>query len=117
MIDEKKIQEESYEITDGTLVEDVLRRAAFVYGAHWAQKEFVKSLWHPAKEEPKEKGYIITKWWVDSLNDTYYECDNIQDRVKWKEYIKDHQIMEWCYLSDILPTEKGDEKRKEENKQ
>ena len=109
MIDEKKIQEESYEITDGTLVSDVLRRAAFVYGAKWAQKEFVKSLWHPAKEEPKEKDYIITKWWDDELTEILYECDNIQGRVRWEEYCKLNNILEWCYLSDILP-QKGGEK-------
>lgn len=113
MIDEKKLEEVAFLLSDRSYEfgdEAEACKLGFIAGAHWAQKEFLKSLWHPAKEEPKEKGYIITKWWVDSLNDTYYECDNIQDRVKWEEYTKGNHIMGWCYLSDILPTEKGGEK-------
>lgn len=118
MIDEKKIEEAANSsaeqnrwevaISDEEVI--TLCKKVFKEGAHWAIQEFLKGLWHDAKEEPKEKGYIITKWWVDSLNDTYYECDNIQDRVKWGEYTKGNHIMGWCYLSDILPTQKGGEK-------
>lgn len=33
----------------------------FLDGIDWAEKEFLKNLWHPASEEPKSHSYIIFK--------------------------------------------------------
>ena len=110
MIDEKKIQAESYEITDGTLVSDVLRRAAFIYGAIWAQKEFVKSLWHPAKEEPKEKDKMLMVE-VGKNKKEYVHFKRNQGCLfgGWKHYVNMVDVTRWLYIDDLLP-KKGDEK-------
>ena len=70
------------------------------------KEEFIKSLWHDAKEEPKNNGYIITEYFDPDEKEVKYELDFIiKGRVKWEEYTTLNCIMKWRYLSDILPKE------------
>lgn len=107
MIDKEKIKDAAYDMNDGELTNDKLMRGAFMCGAKWAQEEFLKSLWHSSKEEPKEKGYIITKYFDADEKEVMYELDSIQGLMNWEEYSTLNCIMEWCYLSDILPQKGG----------
>lgn len=97
------------EATYGTLTDHPFIAEGFRQGAKWAQKEFVNSLWRNAKEKPKEKGYIITKYFDLEEKEVKYELDFIQELVDWKEYTNLNCIMEWCYISDILPKKGGEE--------
>lgn len=47
------------EATYGTLTDHPFIAEGFRQGAKWAQKEFLKDLWHPAEEEPKEKDKML----------------------------------------------------------
>lgn len=107
MIDKKKIEEESYEITDGTLVEDKLRRAAFVYGAEWAQEEFVKSLWHDASEEPLVDKPILIEYIADKKKKYTFSSNRPSS---WEDYVSKFNWSKYCYIEDILPKQKGSEK-------
>lgn len=112
MIDEEKILKASKgycDATYGTLSTDPFIAEGFRQGAQWAQKEFVKNLWHSSKEEPKEKDYIITKYFDADEKEEMYELDSIQGLVNWEEYSTLNCIIKWCYLSDILPKKGGEE--------
>lgn len=108
MIDKEKIQEAAYDMNDGELTNDKLMRGGFVCGAQWAQAEFVNSLWHDASEEPKKEGvYILMRHTDGSCECFRYTgfCD-----VTWEEERKRLKWWDkWCYLSDILPKEGGEE--------
>ena len=53
MIDNKKIEEASFEETFGMYGEEDSLQEGFTCGAKWAINEFLKDLWHPASEEPE----------------------------------------------------------------
>lgn len=112
MIDEEKILKASRgycDATYGTLSTDPFIAEGFRQGAQWAQKEFVNSLWHSSEEKPKEKGYIITMCF-DGVNPIIvYKLSYIVMPLKWEEYCHNKRVVEWCYLSDILPQKGGEE--------
>lgn len=123
MIDEKKIEkaaighlkveqaayrDESGDVVYPTSIKDIEGQImdSFMDGAHWA----INSLWHPNGEEPEDdaeclidtgKGIRLCYWnsydkcWDDEEEDDYF-CE--------MSYIK-----RWCYLSDLLPKEGGEE--------
>ena len=62
MIDDKKIEDAAKslrkdfndDVTQGVLIE-----FGFEKGAKWAINEFLKDLWHPISEEPKESIFML----------------------------------------------------------
>ena len=128
MIDEKKIEEVAEDIYeeyfsgnyDYTISEEdhspLFEGANVIHavklGAQWAQKEFVKSLWHDASEAPKDYTDII---YVDGANDVWnedtYYADNYDDSFckGWQSFVSSRDVVKWCYLEDIIP-KKGGEK-------
>ncbi len=130
MIDEKKIEEAAYAFLEKTReaytwdcgivsysteikeIENEIKDD-FVAGALWAQQEFVKSLWHDASEEPKEHTDIV---YIDDKGNVWSEYDYCAEkyddsmRKGWQSFITLGIILiKWCYLSDILPKEGGEE--------
>ena len=82
-------------------------------GAQWAQQEFVKSLWHDASEEAKDHTDIV---YIDEKGNVWSEFDyyagNYDDAFHkgWLSFISNGiQVIKWCYLSDLLPKEGGEE--------
>ena len=65
MIDNKKIEDAAKslrkdfndDVTQGFLVEFGLEK-----GAKWAINEFLKDLWHPVSEEPKESIFMLSEY-------------------------------------------------------
>ena len=101
---EKYLEEEGYKL----YIEQ-----AFKDGAEWAQKEFIKSLWHDASEEPQEHSDIV---YIDDKGNVWseydYYADNYDDAFHkgWQSFINTGMpVIKWCYLSDILPKEGGKE--------
>lgn len=87
---------------------------AFEAGAKWAINEFLKDLWHPNTEEPdKSKSDIIT---LGFYNDAYLQFKEsiIWNKESWRHSISRNHIIEWAYLSDILPRkeEKNNDSRR-----
>jgi len=117
MIDEKEIKEAARDhINKGGFFvkydEDpcIDIEVAFKSGAKWAQKEFVKSLWHPAKEEPKEKDKMLMVE-VGKNKKEYVHFKRNQGCLfgGWKHYVNMVDVTRWLYIDDLLP-KKGDEK-------
>lgn len=81
-------------------------KEAIGLGAHWAIEKFIKSLWHDASEEPKD----YNEWII-------FRCDNFdyvgthltRDYGDWGSMVEIWESFHWCYLSDILPKEGGEE--------
>lgn len=73
---------------------------AFIDGAEWMQEEFVKDLWHDAKEEPDSDkpllghdldGYAIYRW--------------VGQEANWQDFAANSTLQKWCYISELLPSE------------
>ena len=123
MIDDKKIEaakEEIYEdrfllngeeiVFDNDAKEEMFYKEdikeAIELGAKWAINEFLKDLWHPASEEPKEKVPLLyyrkhkfLPFMVDKLTDVY----------DWNALVYNFDITKWLYIDDLLPKEGGEQ--------
>ena len=131
MIDEKKIYEEANSVYDEKFLNDTYGTIyydngdedeahtpcqvteAFIMGAQWAQKEFVKSLWHDASEEPRDHTDIVYVNENGSVWSEYdYYADNYDDafHTGWLSFVNNGvlRVIKWCYLSDLLPNEGGE---------
>ena len=105
MIDEKKINKamSSYATeTFNHIEERFAAMCGFKEGAEWAQKEFIKSLWHDVSKEPEDATHIL----VISDEGNFPIFHNAG--VDWQLYAKRNAIERWCYLSDLLPKEGGE---------
>ena len=117
MIDDKKIEKAIEDYVRHSSIEDEYpgtEGEAFKAGAKWAINEFLKDLWHPNTEEPdKSKSDIITLGYYD---DAYLQFKEsiIWNKESWRHSISRNHIIEWAYLSDILPRkeEKNNDSRR-----
>lgn len=109
MIDDKKIEEAAFDYNDGELTSDKLIRAAFIYSAKWAINEFLKDLWHPAGEVPrndngkvlaysKERGYRKLYDMNDMLDKT--DCGDYQEM--WNEEVKAYHLSDWIFVDELF---------------
>ena len=81
----------------------------FRYGAKWAINEFLKDLWHPASEVPrndngkvlafsKEIGYRKLYDMNDELDKT--TCDTYQEM--WNEEVKAYHLTDWIFIDELF---------------
>lgn len=130
MIDEEKIYEEANGVYDEKFLNDTYGiiyydngdedeahtpcqvTEAFIMGAQWAQKEFIKSLWHDASEKPKQHKMIVAiTGGTDSLTNFDAEVYNFpftMSKGDWVDLVDQDGIVRWCYFSDLLPKEGGE---------
>lgn len=117
MIDEKKIEEAARYNADKyrnypTLSDedrDKVSIGSFVDCAKWMQEEFLKDLWHPASEVPrndngkvlaysKERGYRKLYDMNDELDKT--TCDTYQEM--WNEEVKAYHLTDWIFVDELF---------------
>lgn len=72
--------------------------AAFKDGINW----FLKSLWHPAEEEPKKGRVFLYKTIFGG-----YGINQIINGDEWKYIIKYQRATQWLYIDDLF-SKKGD---------
>ena len=96
MIDDKKIENAAFEYGEGIGFE------AFIDGAEWMQKEFLKDLWHPVSEKPRRNTTYLVQI-RDCIFETFYDSE------EWKIFVKGCNITRWLYIDDLLQ-KKGDKK-------
>lgn len=100
MIDNKKIEDAAKslrkdfndDVTQGFLVE-----FGFEKGAKWAINEFLKDLWHPLSEEPKESIFMLSEYEKGKYYANYFD-KNIRD---WSN----NRLIRWLNIDDLLPKE------------
>ena len=124
MIDDKKIEtakEEIYEdkfLGCGEMVEafedeDKMEmfdkediKEAIKLGAEWAINEFIKNLWHPANEIPKEfNRYGFAALYILQYNHQIRMVLYDKDNMSWKNVINSNEY--WLYVDYVLPKKGG----------
>ena len=80
----------------------------FKAGAKWVINEFLKDLWHPASEEPREFAEVLAEAKITESIKTYISFKRNDALFKnWDAYSSGANITRWLYIDDLLP-EKGD---------
>ena len=103
MIDEKKINQATEKYLEEEGYKPYIEQA-FKDGAAWAQREFVKSLWHDASEKPMAGRHVIA---ISKKGMFVYDFQFKEDDDNWARKFQLLHIERWAYLDDILP-KKGD---------
>ena len=113
MIDKKTINQATEKYLEEEGYKPYIEQA-FKDGAEWAQREFVKSLWHKASEKP-EKFKPCLVYGVFTYEDKEPIADYFTTTYTsygWTEdyFPRDYDgvIKRWCYIDDILPKEGGE---------
>lgn len=81
---------------------------SFIKGAHWAINEFLKDLWHPASEEPREKAMLLIEvsFPKPTLKKFYYT--DVLIKEDWEITCGTMYISRWLYIDDLI-SKKGSE--------
>lgn len=81
----------------------------FKAGAKWAINEFLKNLWHPASEEPREFAEVLAEAKITESIKTYISFKRNDALFKnWDAYSSSANITRWLYIDDLLPKEGGE---------
>lgn len=72
----------------------------FIDGAKWAIDEFIKDLWHPSSEEPKNLEYIV--FTTTMFGEVYLFTKQVDNTQDWKTIVETHGIKQWIYRDDIV---------------
>ena len=111
MIDDKKIEEAATYYTEENPMDvedqmgDIITGTeelskAYKAGAKWAINEFLKDLWHPASEEPKNLEYIV--FTTTMFGEVYLFTKQVDNTQDWKTIVETHGIEQWVYRDDIV---------------
>lgn len=105
-----KIEEAAFKINNGISLKDKLMRAIFITGAKWAINDFLKDLWHPASEEPREFAEVLAEAKITESIKTYISFTRNDALFKnWDAYSSGANITRWLYIDDLLPKEGGEQ--------
>lgn len=115
MIDDKKIEEAKKSFIADKKILGVMAMndlaCGFKEGAKWAINEFIKSLWHPASEEPRKGAKFLYQNHYNSR--FYYYIDKIDDILEtypnWSSYVKHVRVIQWLFIADLFPKEGGEQ--------
>lgn len=122
-MDDKKIEETARrysKVTDCDKEVSLLVQEGFTEGAKWAIEEFLKGLWHDAKEVPTQKDQYILEYFESYSTGTecdydkyfglsYTSKDGFTDDT-WIESTNNDGVPScWLYINDLLPNQKGGE--------
>lgn len=117
MIDDKKIEEAAtyYAEENPMDIEDQMGdiitgteelSKAYKAGAKWAINEFLKDLWHPASEYPREFTEVLAEAKITESIKTYISLKRNDALFKnWNAYSSGANITRWLYIDDLLPKE------------
>lgn len=95
MIDDKKIEE-------AAINKCGFISSEFYSGAKWMQEEFLKDLWHPASEEPRQKTMLLIEISLPKLTSrkSYYTDVLINEDWEIKRGVM--YISRWLYVDDLI---------------
>ena len=127
MIDDKKIEaakEEIYEdrfllngedvVFDNDAKEEMFYKEdikeAIELAAKWAINEFLKDLWTPASEEPREFAEVLAEVKITESIKTYISFKRNDALFKnWAAYSSGANITRWLYVDDLFPKKGGEQ--------
>ena len=108
MIDNNKINSASQgycDATYGTLDTNPFIAEGFRKGAKWAINEFLKDLWHSAKEIPEEGRPVLVVYKHGGYSIEYWKAYNISGQVNYWTL----DITQWLYVDELFPKEGGEQ--------
>jgi hypothetical protein len=111
MIDDKKIKEAAMQHSRwlNSNHEESTASDSFMEGAKWMQEEFLKDLWHPASEEPREFAEILAEAPITESIKAYFSFKRNSALFKnWNAYSSSVNITRWLYIRDLLPKKGGE---------
>jgi hypothetical protein len=79
----------------------------FKDGAKWAINEFLKNLWHPNTEEPREFAEVLAEAKITESIKTYISFKKNALFKNWDAYSSGANITRWLYIDDLFQ-KKGD---------
>ena len=92
MIDDKKIEDAAKQHSEESYISDYFQacyKDAFIESAKWTINEFLKDLWHPVSEEPREFAEVLAEpVWIVSRGDeggSWWEVNRVPEFYKGKE--------------------------------
>ena len=104
MIDDKKIEDVAKQRSQESYISGYFQasyKQGFIDCAKWMQEEFLKDLWHPASEEPKNLEYIIYP--SDIFGVIYFFTIKKDNSIlSWETEVAYHGIDQWAYKNDIV---------------
>jgi len=108
MIDDKKIEEAKKSFIADKKILGVMAMndlaCGFKEGAKWAINEFLKDLWHPASEEPREFAEVLAEAKITESIKTYISLKRNDALFKnWDAYSSGANITRWLYIDDLFP--------------
>lgn len=110
MIDYKKIDEAAFDLYKNSKLDFVSSESVegFKEGAKWMQEEFLKELWHPASEEPREFAEVLAEAKITESIKTYISFKRNDSLFKnWDAYSSGANITRWLYIDDLFKKEGG----------
>lgn len=104
MIDDKKINKAANKLCDyGSILSSGYRIDGFKKGAKWAINEFLKDLWHPNTEEPREFAEVLAEAKITESIKTYISFKRNDALFKnWDAYSSGANITRWLYIEDLI---------------
>lgn len=90
MIDDKKIEE-------AAINKCGFISSEFYSGAKWAINEFLKDLWRPVSEEPKESIFMLSEYEKGKYYADYFD----KNRGGWSN----KRLIRWLNIDDLFPKE------------
>ena len=111
MIDDDKIVKAASELCDyGSIHDSEYRIEGFKKCAKWMQEEFLKDLWHPTNEEPREFAEVLAEAKITESIKTYISFKRNDSLFKnWNAYSSSANITRWLYISDLFPKKGGEQ--------
>lgn len=87
-------------------------KEAIGLGAKWAINEFLKDLWHPASEEPREFTEVLAEAKITESIKTYISFKRNDALFKnWDAYSSGANITRWLYIDDLFQKKGGGNER------
>ena len=104
MIDNKKIEDVAKQHSQESYISGYFQasyKQGFIDCAKWMQEEFLKDLWHPASEEPKNLEFIV--FTNDIFGEIYFFTMQRDNSLQsWETEVACHGIEQWAYRNDIV---------------
>ena len=103
MINDKKIEDAAKQHSEESYISGYFQacyKDAFMDGAKWAINKFIKNLWHPVSEEPKNLEYIV--FTTTMFGEVYLFIKQVDNTQDWKTIVETHGIEQWIYRDDIV---------------
>lgn len=112
MIDDKKIEAAARrysEVTDCDKQEALLIEEGFKEGANWAINEFLKDLFHPASEVPRNDNGKVLAFSKVFGNRKLYNMNAMLDKTTcntyqemWEEQVNIFHLSDWIFVDELF---------------